>query len=117
MKTRFWLGCAVLVLPWAAQAACTSTDFAIEDFKPAVAATRLNLPGELVNHCATAAAAQLRIDIKDASGKVIQTKQAWPAGTSNIAPGDKVNFNLGRMFRPSPDMSSFTATVVDVRTW
>ncbi|TAL75537.1 MAG: hypothetical protein EPN56_00685 [Rhodanobacter sp.] len=118
MKTRYWMGCAVLLLsPLAAHATCAPTDFAIMDFKPAVQAARMSLPGELVNHCATAAAAQIRIDIKDASGKVIQTRQAWPAGTSNIAPGDKVTFNLGRMFRPSPEIESFTASVVDVRTW
>ncbi|TAL75536.1 MAG: hypothetical protein EPN56_00680 [Rhodanobacter sp.] len=109
---------AVLLLaPIASYAACAPTDFAIQDFKPAVQSARMNLPGELVNHCASASAAQIRIDIKDASGKVIQSKQAWPAGTSNIAPGDKVTFNLGRMFRATPDASSFTASVVDVRSW
>ena len=116
MKT-FVAAAVLLLAPIASYAACAPSDFAIQDFKPAVVSARINLPGELVNHCATPSAAQVRIDIKDASGKVIQTKQAWPAGTSNIAPGDKVNFNLGRMFRASPEMASFTATVVDVRSW
>ncbi|WP_426662815.1 hypothetical protein [Rhodanobacter aciditrophus] len=108
---------ALLLAPLAAHAACAPTDFAIKDFKPAAAGARLSLRGELVNHCAAASAAQIRIQIKDSSGNVVQSKQAWPAGTSNIAPGDTVNFDLGRMFRIQPDMSSFTASVVDVRTW
>ncbi|WP_426662814.1 hypothetical protein [Rhodanobacter aciditrophus] len=112
---------ALLLAPLAAHAACTPHDFAIEDFKPAVnnagMSTRIALRGELVNHCAAASAAQIRVDIKDSSGKVMQSKQAWPAGTSNIAPGDKVDFDLGRMFRFQPGMEAFTATVVDVRTW
>lgn len=110
---------AVLLLaPLAAHAACSPTDFAIKDFKPGVSAgARLSLRGELVNHCAAASAAQIRIEIKDSAGNVVQSKQAWPAGTSNIAPGDTVNFDLGRMFRAQPDMSSFTASIVDVRTW
>ena len=107
----------LLLAPLAAHAACAPTDFAIQDFKPAAAGARLSLRGELVNHCAAASAAQIRIQIKDASGNVVQSKQAWPAGTSNIAPGDKVDFDLGRMFRFQPGMEAFTATVVDVRTW
>jgi len=110
---------AVLLLaPLAAQAACAPTDFAIKDFKPSAAtASRISLRGELVNNCAAASAAQIRIDIKDDAGSVIQSKQAWPAGTSNIAPGSTVNFDLGRMFRYQSGMSSFTVSVVDVRTW
>jgi len=110
---------AVLLLaPLAAQAACAPTDFAIKDFKPSAAtASRISLRGELVNNCAAASAAQIRIEAKDATGKVLQSKQGWPAGTSNIAPGEKVNFDLGRLFRYQPDMQSYTVSVVDVRTW
>lgn len=116
---KAFIASAILLLaPLAAHAACSPTDFAIQDFKPGAAAgARLSLRGELVNHCAAASAAQIRIEIKDSTGKVLEAKQAWPAGTSNIAPGDSVNFDLGRMFRAQPDMSTFTASVVDVRTW
>jgi len=114
----FAASAVLLLAPLAAHAACAPTDFAIQDFKPAaVVGSRLSLRGELVNHCAAASAAQIRIQIKDSAGNVLQSKQAWPAGTSNIAPGNSVNFDLGRMFRAQPDMSSFTASVVDVRTW
>ncbi|EIM04486.1 hypothetical protein LRK24_06330 [Rhodanobacter denitrificans] len=109
---------AVLLLaPLAAQAACAPGDFAIKDFKPGVAASRLSLRGELVNNCAAASAAQVRIEVKDAGGKVLQSKQGWPAGTANIPPGDVVKFDLGRLFRYQPDIDSYTVSVVDVRTW
>ncbi|MEW9572776.1 hypothetical protein ABQJ54_13540 [Rhodanobacter sp. Si-c] len=114
----FVVSAVLLLAPLVAHAACAPKDFAIEGFKPGAApGARLSLRGELVNHCTTASAAQIRVEIKDASGAVLQSKQAWPAGTSNIAPGDTVNFDLGRMFHAQPDMSTFTASVVDVRTW
>ncbi|RCS30418.1 hypothetical protein DEO45_06185 [Rhodanobacter denitrificans] len=107
----------LLLAPLAAHAACAPTDFAIKDFRPGVASSRLSLRGELVNNCAAPSAAQIRIEIKDADGKVLQTKQGWPAGTSNIAPGSAVNFDLGRLFRYDTSMSSYTASIVDVRSW
>jgi len=120
MKTLI-ISAVLLFAPLAAQAACAPTDFAIKDFRPAVnntgTSTRMSLRGELVNNCAAASAAQIRIDIKDDAGSVIQSKQAWPAGTSNIAPGSAVNFDLGRLFRYQSGMSSYTVSVVDVRTW
>jgi len=116
MKTLF-VAAALLFVPVLGHAACSVTDFAIKDFKPGVSAGRMSLSGHLVNHCAEAAAAQIKIEIKDASGNVVQSKQAWPAGTTNIAPGDEVKFDLGRMFRYQSSMESFTASVVDVRVW
>jgi len=120
MKTLI-ISAALLLAPLVAQADCNPKDFAIKDFKPAVnstgTSTRMSLRGDLVNNCAAASAAQIRIDIKDDSGSVIQSKQAWPAGTSNIAPGDAVHFDLGRLFRYQSGMSSYTVSVVDVRTW
>ena len=120
MKTLI-ISAVLLFAPLAAQADCNPKDFAIKDFKPAVnntgTVTRMSLRGELVNNCAAASAAQIRIDIKDDAGSVIQSKQAWPAGTANIAPGDVVKFDLGRLFRYQSGMSSFTVSVVDVRTW
>ncbi|MGY3039487.1 hypothetical protein ACVWWQ_001074 [Rhodanobacter sp. TND4EL1] len=119
MKTML-LASLLLLAPVAVHAECNVKDFAITDFKPGVgngAGSRLVLRGELVNNCAAASAAQIRIEIKDDAGKVIQTKQAWPAGTSNITPGETVHFDLGRLFRYQAGMASFTASVVDVRSW
>lgn len=120
MKTVL-LAVTLLFAPLAARAACGPADFVVKDFKPSFnsvgPATRISLRGELVNNCAAAAAAQIRIDIKDDSGKVVESKQAWPAGTSNIDPGKSVNFDLGRLFHFQSSMSSFTVTVTEVRTW
>lgn len=120
MKTLL-LSASLLLLPLAAHAACAPTDFAIKDFKPSSngsgAAVRLILSGELVNNCAEPAAAQISIEAKDAEGKVIQAKQGWPAGTTNIAPGESAKFDLGRRFRFQSDMASYTVSVVAVRAW
>jgi len=112
------LAAALLFAPLAAHAACAPTDFAVKDFKPAAAAGgHMALPGNVVNNCAAPSAPQVRVDIKDDSGKVIASKEAWPAGTSNIAPGQSVHFDLGRLIRVQPNMSSYTVSVVSVRTW
>ena len=120
MKTL--LASALLLLsPLAAHAACAPTDFAVTEFTPTVSSTgtttHLRLNGALVNHCATASAAQIRIEAKDAQGNVIQSKQGWPAGTANIAPGATAKFDLGRLFRYQPSMDSYTVSIVDVRAW
>lgn len=110
----------LLLLPLVAHAGCGITDFAIKDFKPAIESgltPRLSLKGELVNNCPAASAAQILVEIKDQSGKIIQTKKAWPAGTSNITPGQTVAFDLGRLFHYQTSMASFTASVVGVRAW
>jgi hypothetical protein len=107
--------------PLSAQAACAAKDFAIDGF--AVKLTqgsgqpRFSMKGNLVNKCAEPAAAQIRIDAKDATGKVIASKQGWPAGTSNIEPGKSVDFDLGRLFRYSADMQDYTVVVSDVKAW
>lgn len=117
MKTL--LASALFVFaPLAAHAACAPTDFAIQDFKVgAGAGGRMSMKGQLVNHCAEPAAAQIIIQAKGASGNVLQTKKGWPAGTTNIAPGQSVDFDLGRLFRYSSDMQSYTVSVASVRAW
>ena len=120
MKTLL-LSTLLVFLPVAANAACAPTDFAIKEFKPAANSSgtgiRLSLSGLLVNNCAAPSAAQIRIEAKDASGKVLQSKQGWPAGTTNIAPGDEAKFDLGRQFRFQSDFASYTVSVVAVRAW
>ncbi|HEY8585940.1 MAG TPA: hypothetical protein VIL60_04330 [Rhodanobacter sp.] len=112
---------SLLLLPMAAQATCSLTDFSIKDFKTAArttgTGTQLSLSGELVNNCSEPAAAQITIEAKDAEGNVIQSKQGWPAGTTNIAPGEAAKFDLGRRFRYQSDMSTYTASIVAVRAW
>ena len=108
-----------LAAPLAAHAGCAATDFAIQDFKVASSAgsPRMSMKGQLVNHCAEPAAAQIQVEAKDASGNVLVAKKGWPAGTANIAPGQSVDFDMGRLFRYQSDMQTYTVSVVDVRSW
>ncbi len=110
----------LLLAPLAAHAECSVKDFAITEFTPSIphgVTGRLSLRGELANNCAAASAAQIRIEIKDESGNVLQSKKAWPAGTANITPGKTIQFDLGRLFHYQSSIASYTASVVDVRTW
>jgi hypothetical protein len=110
----------LLVAPIAAHA-CSATDFAIQDVKVASVgtgvATRLSVKGKLVNNCASAAAAQVRLDAKDGSGNVLASKVGWPAGTTNVSPGQSVDFDLGRLLHYQSDMQSYSLSVVDVKAW
>ena len=111
----------LMIAPIAAHAACVASDFAIEDFQQSTvgsgAAMHLTLKGKLVNHCAAAAAAQVRVDAKDGSGKVLVSKQGWPAGTTNLAPGQEIDFDLGRLVHYQPEMQTYAASVGQVSTW
>lgn len=111
----------LFLAPVAANAACAAKDFTVDGFAVKLVAgagtPRFNMKGQLVNKCPEAAAAQVKIEAKDAAGNVLQTKQGWPAGTSNIAPGQSVDFDLGRLFRYQSEMANYTVTVTDVRTW
>lgn len=118
MKTLL-ASAALLLAPLAAHAACAPTDFAIQDFKVGVpgGGTRMSMKGHVVNNCTEAAAAQITIAAKDASGNVVQEKKGWPAGTANIAPGQSVDFDLGRLFRYQSSMATYTVSIASVRTW
>ncbi|GAB2563592.1 hypothetical protein ISP15_05335 [Dyella jejuensis] len=111
----------LMVAPIAAHAACAATDFAIQDVKVSAVgsgiATRLSVKGKLVNNCTSAAAAQVRLDAKDGSGNVLVSKQGWPAGTTNISPGQSVDFDMGRLLHYQSDMQNYSLTVVGVRAW
>ncbi|MDQ6648181.1 MAG: hypothetical protein M3Y93_13325 [Pseudomonadota bacterium] len=104
-----------------AHAACSAGDFTIQDFEVAAGSTglgsRMSMKGQLVSHCAEAAAAQIEIQAKDASGKVIASRKGWPAGTTNIGPGKAVGFDLGRQFHYIPGMKNYTIAIVNVRAW
>jgi hypothetical protein len=110
----------LMVAPIAAQA-CAPTDFTIQDVKVSATGTgittRISVKGKLVNNCSAAAAAQVRIDAKDGSGAVLASKEGWPGGTTNISPGQSVDFDLGRMLHYQNDMQTYSLTVVDVRAW
>jgi len=115
------LAALFLFAPVAASAACAPTDFTIQNFTVSVSSggirPRMDMKGELVNHCAEAAAAELQIQAKDASGSALQTKKGWPAGTTNIPPGQSVKFDLGRLFHYQSTMQTYAVGVVSVRSW
>jgi hypothetical protein len=121
MKNILLASALLLATPMAAHAACSATDFVIQDFKVAAASSgmssKMTMKGQLVNHCAEAAAAQIEIQAKDASGNVIASKKGWPAGTTNIGPGQSVEFDLGRQFHYEPSMQTYAAGIASVRAW
>ena len=51
------------------------------------------------------------------SSNLGESKEGWPAGTSNIAPGETAKFDLGRLFRYQSGMDTYTVSIVNVRTW
>lgn len=121
MKTLLAATLLFIVPLGTAHAGCSASDFSIQNTQANVVRSTANphviLMGKLINNCPDAAAAQINIVAKDASGKVVMSKKAWPAGTSNISPGKSVNFNLGRLFRYRPSLNSFVIHVVSVRIW
>lgn len=119
MKT--FLAALLLLAPLAAHADCSVNDFAIQNVKVSTvgtgAFTHLSVRGELVNHCANPAAAQLRIEAKDGSGNVLASRDGWPSGTTNISPGQSIDFDMGRMLHFQTDMQSYVVSVASVRVW
>ncbi|HJP97241.1 MAG TPA: hypothetical protein VJ862_01650 [Rhodanobacteraceae bacterium] len=110
----------LLVAPGLVRAQCSAADFTVASFQVMsgdAAHPIMEMPGKLVNHCKEPAAAQLVIEAKAGDGKVVQKRKFWPAGTANIAPGDSVKFDAGRMFSYNPDMKTYSVAVVAVRSW
>ncbi len=120
MKTLL-VSTLLLLVPLGVRAECSPSDFVVKDFKTsytgAGSTMKLSLSGELVNNCATPSAAQIVVEAKSADGNVMQTKKAWPAGTTNIAPGASANFDLGRQFHLQAGMANYSVSVASVRTW
>lgn len=111
---------ALLLAPVLAHAQCTPADFKVASFQVMsgdAAHPVMEMPGQLVNHCKEPAAAQLVIEAKADDGKVVQKRKFWPAGTANIAPGDSVKFDAGRMFSYNASMKTYSVTIVSVRSW
>lgn len=110
----------LLAVPVLARAQCSLADFKVASFQVMAgdaAHPVMEMPGKLVNNCKEPAAAQLVIEAKGGDGKVVQKRKFWPAGTANIGPGDSVKFDAGRMFSYTPDMKTYSVTVVAVRSW
>ncbi|MDE1893617.1 MAG: hypothetical protein KGM46_09165 [Pseudomonadota bacterium] len=117
MRKYLLASALLLAFPLAAHAACSATDFTIQDFTVGAGGGRMSMKGKLVNNCAEPAAAQVEIQVKDASGNIIASRKGWPAGTTNIAPGKSVRFDLGRLFHYDPSMQTYAAGIASVRSW
>ncbi|HET7267166.1 MAG TPA: hypothetical protein VFJ15_03595 [Oleiagrimonas sp.] len=118
MKKFLLPAALLLLLPACGHAACKASDFSVQNFRVKGAVGHsVGVVGELVNHCATPASAQILVVAKNSAGDVIASKKAWPAGTSNITPGKSLQFNLGRLFRYRPTMERITVAIVNVRAW
>lgn len=120
MKHLLLASALFLAIPVTAHA-CSASDFTIQDFKVAAGSSGMNskmiMKGQLVNHCAQPAAAQIEVQAKDASGNVVSSKKGWPAGTTNIAPGQAVEFDFGRQFHYDSSMQTYTVGIASVRAW
>src|SRR3546814_20373527 len=85
----------------------TAYELRISDCSPDVCSSDLSLKGVLVNNCAEAAAAELKVDAKNDGGEIIHTESGWPAGSNNIAPGARPEFDLGPLFRYNDKIQYF----------
>lgn len=105
-----------------AVAACSSDDFKIASFEPsekerAGGRKVYSLKGVLVNNCAEAAAAELKVDAKNDGGDIIHTETGWPAGSNNIAPGASAEFDLGPLFRYNSKIKYFGISISSTKSW
>jgi len=105
-----------------AVAACGPDAFKIESFEPSEK-TRAggrkvySLKGVLVNTCAEAAAAELKIDAKNDDGQILRTETGWPAGSNNIAAGASAPFDLGPLFRYDDKIKYFGISISNTKSW
>jgi hypothetical protein len=120
MKKLIIAAGVLLLAPVIAHADCAITNFKVASFQVMtgdVSNPIMKMPGELVNNCKQAAAAQILIEAKSDNGAVVEKRKFWPAGTANIGPADSVKFDAGRMFRFRPSMKTYSVTIVAVRSW
>lgn len=126
MKTTHYLitlvAAAVLMQVAPAVRACGVDDFKIVKFEPSektrAGGRRVySLAGEVQNNCATAAAAELKVDAKDDSGAVLRSETGWPAGSNNIEPGKSAKFEFGPLFRYDEKIKFFGIAVSSTKTF
>lgn len=114
-------GC--FIMPQTVMAACSPTDFNIENLQIEVDnCTGRNCPmlimtGSLVNECGQPAAARVEIQAQSRSGRPIDSVDGWPAQTSNLAPGERAEFDFTAMMPFDPSMSDFSVNIIETRVW
>lgn len=114
-------GC--FMMPQTVMAACSASDFSIEDLEIEVDnCTGRNCPmlvmtGSLINQCGEPAAARVEIQAKSDRGRPIDSVDGWPAQTSNLAPGEKADFDFTAMMPFDRNMSDFSVNIIETRVW
>jgi|GEM_PF-237555 len=126
MKPLIVLATALLVIPFtgtAAMAACSSSDFDVQNFELSVDncrgrnCPRLIIKGELINNCGSAAAARVEVEAMTGGGRVVDSVDGWPARTSNLDPGERIAFDFTGMMSFERNMEDFSVSIVEVREW
>ncbi|MDQ2068501.1 hypothetical protein [Natronospira bacteriovora] len=113
------------ILPFAGQAwaACSVSDFGVDNLEISIDqcrgrnCPRLNITGTLVNNCGAASGARIEIEARNGSGRVVDSVDGWPGRTSNLSPGERVDFDLSGMMSFERSMEDFSVSIVEVRVW
>lgn len=113
------IGLAMMAYAPTGYAACSSSDFTVENFDLDIDTRRdmVNMSGELVNQCDEPAAARIEIEAFNGSGSALETVDGWPARRDNIEPGDRVEFDFSGMMRFDRSMEDFSVSIVESRQW
>ncbi|MEA5444228.1 hypothetical protein VCB98_00155 [Gammaproteobacteria bacterium AB-CW1] len=106
-----------------AWAACTSSDFDVQDLDISVEncsgrnCPRLVMRGQLVNNCSEPAGARVEIEARAGNGNPVDSVDGWPARTENLGPGESAEFDFTAMMEFERNMSDFSVSIIETRTW
>lgn len=90
-------------------------DFEIVSYTMEWEGSWLMLYGEIKNNATVDAGVELQLLVRDADGKVIDSKQFWPASISNIAPG--ASYGLKTYATQKTNGASLELTILNAKQW
>lgn len=101
-----------------ADAACTTNDIevlSLDSRRDSVGYLWFN--GELRNNCGSPVGVQIRLELRDKAGRLVTSKEFWPASIRNIQGGDTQTIRQG--FRPDEiqGVSKYGVRVIEVKRW
>jgi len=105
----------VAATPSAPATGCAPSDIAVENLRGRVDGDFVYVVGRLVNNCASATGAQIKITYYNASGDILSVKDGWPASTRNIPPQSDFPFEIGN--NRQPGFEKFDVRVIATRAW
>jgi hypothetical protein len=91
--------------------ACGVADIAVDKLRD----QGIHVTGRLLNNCALAVGAQLKVTTYDKAGNILSVDDIWPASISNI-PAHSV-FPFEWQLTSARGVSTFTVDVTRVKTW